>query len=71
VTQRLIVRDPARASQPAGAEIRQAAGHGAGDEMRRALVGVTSLLLVSGREEPDRVEQHITAIDAAVAALRS
>jgi uncharacterized protein YbjT (DUF2867 family) len=36
--------------------------------MRRALTGVSTLLLVSAREAPDRVEQHVSAIDAAVEA---
>lgn len=35
--QRLVVRDPARAPRIAGAEIRQASGYGARDEMRVAL----------------------------------
>ncbi len=66
--QRLVVGDVARAPQLAGAEVRVAADYGAGDEMRRALEGVETLFLVPGREAPDRVRQHITAVDAAVAA---
>jgi NAD(P)H dehydrogenase (quinone) len=68
VAQRLIVRDSARAPRLAGAEVRLAASYGAGDEMRRALDGVDTLFLVPGREAPDRVAQHTTAVDAAVAA---
>jgi NAD(P)H dehydrogenase (quinone) len=68
LAQRLIVRDPARAPQLAGAEVRLAASYGAGDEMRRALDGVDTLFLVPGREAPDRVTHHTTAVDAAVAA---
>jgi NAD(P)H dehydrogenase (quinone) len=36
--------------------------------MRRALDGTTTLFLVSGRESADRVAEHVTAVDAAVAA---
>ena len=68
LAQRLIVRDQARAPRLAGAEVRLAANYGAGDEMRRALEGVDTLFLIPGREAPDRLQQHITAVDAAVAA---
>ena len=68
LAQRLVVRDPARAPRLAGAEVRVAASYGAGDEMRRALDGVDTLFLVPGREASDRVAQHTTAVDAAVAA---
>jgi len=66
--QRLVVRDAARVPRLAGAEVGVAADYGAGDEMRRALEGVETLFLVPGREAPDRVRQHTTAVDAAVAA---
>lgn len=66
--QRLVVRDPARAPRIAGAEIRQASGYGARDEMRAALEGADVLFLIPAAETPDRVQQHETAIDAAVAA---
>ena len=66
--QRLVVRDVGRAPRLAGAEVRVAADYGAGDEMRRALEGVETLFLAPGREAPDRVRQHTTAVDAAVAA---
>ncbi len=65
---RLIVRDRARAPELPGAEVREAADYGAGEEMRRALEGVETLFLVPGREHPDRVRQHLTAVDSAVAA---
>jgi uncharacterized protein YbjT (DUF2867 family) len=65
---RLVVRDPSRAPQPAGAEVRQASGYGDGEAMRAALEGADTLLLVPGREAEDRVEQHKTAVDAAAAA---
>lgn len=66
--QRLVVRDPARAPRVTDAELRQAAGYGAGEEMRAALAGADVLLLIPAAETPDRVAQHRTAVDAAVAA---
>jgi NAD(P)H dehydrogenase (quinone) len=64
---RLIVRDPSRAPDVA-AEVRQASSYGAAEEMRAALDGVDTLFLVPAEESEDRVDQHRTAIDAAVAA---
>jgi uncharacterized protein YbjT (DUF2867 family) len=66
--QRLVVRDAGRAPRLDGAEVRVAAGYGAGDEMRAALDGVHTLFLVPGEEQLDRVAQHKTAVDAAVGA---
>jgi uncharacterized protein YbjT (DUF2867 family) len=66
--QRLVVRDPGRAPQLAGAEVRQASDYGAFDEMRAALDGADTLFLMPAAEAPNRVEQHTTAVDAAVAA---
>ena len=63
---RLVVRDPARA--PAGFEARAASGYGAREEMRAALEGADTLFLVPAEESPDRVDQHRTAVDAAIAA---
>jgi NAD(P)H dehydrogenase (quinone) len=63
---RLVVRDPSRA--PAGADARQVAGYHDFDGMRAALEGVSTLLLIPAAEAADRVDQHATAIDAAVAA---
>lgn len=66
--QRLVVRDPARAPRIPGAEVRQASDYGAVDEMRAALQGAGTLFLMPAAEAPNRVEQHTTAIDAAVQA---
>jgi NAD(P)H dehydrogenase (quinone) len=66
--QRLVVRDAARAPQLGGAEVRQAPGYADGDAMRAALDGVDTLFLIPAAEAPDRVEQHVTAVDAARAA---
>jgi uncharacterized protein YbjT (DUF2867 family) len=63
--QRLIVRDAARAPS-VGAEVREASSYGARDEMRAALEGVETLFLIPAKESADRVEQHLTAVDAAV-----
>ena len=65
---RLVVRDPARVPQLPGVEVRRASGYAAGEEMRAALDGAGTLFLIPAGEAPDRVEQHKTAIDAAVAA---
>jgi NAD(P)H dehydrogenase (quinone) len=67
-SQRLIVRDPSRAPAAGGAQVAVASDYAAGDEMRAALEGAETLLLVPGRESQERVAQHKTAIDAAVAA---
>ena len=65
---RLVVRDQKRAPRLPGADVAVAASYADTTGMRDALAGVTTLFLVSGREAPDRVEQHKAAIDAAVAA---
>jgi NAD(P)H dehydrogenase (quinone) len=67
-SQRLIVRDASRAPDLAHAEVRQASDYGDAESFRSAVEGVTSLFLVSGSEHPDRLRQHITALNAAVAA---
>jgi NAD(P)H dehydrogenase (quinone) len=66
--QRLVVRDPSRAPQFPGAEVRQVSGYGAGEEMRGALEGADTVFLPPAGEAADRVEQHKIAVDAAVAA---
>jgi NAD(P)H dehydrogenase (quinone) len=66
-TQRLIVRDPARAPQLPGATTARAA-FGEPDAVRVALDGVPTVLMVSATEAPDRVAQHAAFVDAAAAA---
>jgi uncharacterized protein YbjT (DUF2867 family) len=68
VPQRLVVRDPGRAPDLPGAEVRGIAGYGAYEEVRAALDGVETLFLVPAHETVDRVEQHRAAVQAAVAA---
>jgi uncharacterized protein YbjT (DUF2867 family) len=67
VAQRLIVRDPSRAPDLAGAEVAQAA-YGEHSALLTALDGVDTLLLLSATESADRVSLHKATVDAAVAA---
>ncbi|WP_299528908.1 NAD(P)H-binding protein [uncultured Streptomyces sp.] len=65
---RLLGRDPSRLPDLPGATHAPAAPYGDGEAMRRALDGAHTLFLVSAHESPDRVREHTTAVDAAVAA---
>jgi uncharacterized protein YbjT (DUF2867 family) len=65
---RLVVRDPARAPRIEGGPEVRTATYADGAAMRRALEGTDVLLLVSGAEAPDRLEQHRTAVRAAAEA---
>lgn len=65
--QRLLVRDPSRAPQLSGAVPARAPFADPGT-VRAALGGVATVLMVSASETPDRVSQHVSFIDAAVAA---
>jgi uncharacterized protein YbjT (DUF2867 family) len=64
---RLVVRDPARAPDIAGAEV-AVAEYADGAAVRRALAGAGTVFMVSGAETPARVEQHKSFVDAAAAA---
>ncbi|QMW66292.1 SDR family oxidoreductase [Mumia sp. ZJ1417] len=64
---RLVVRDPSRAPSLLGADV-AVASYDDGDACLTAFEGVDTLFLVSATESADRVQQHQTAIDAAVAA---
>jgi NAD(P)H dehydrogenase (quinone) len=64
--QRLLVRNLTRAPRLPGADVVRAA-YEDGPSMRAGLSGVQTLFLVSGYG-PARLEQHYSAIDAAVAA---
>lgn len=65
--QRLVVRDPSKAPEIDVAEV--AAGtYADGPAMRRALEGIDTLFLVSGREAADRLQQHYTVVEAAASA---
>ncbi|MFB7219322.1 NAD(P)H-binding protein [Streptomyces sp. NPDC056227] len=65
---RLLGRDPSRLPDLPGAVAAPPAFYGDGAAMRRALAGAHTLFLVSAHEGPDRVREHTTAVDAAVAA---
>ncbi|MGA7989568.1 MAG: SDR family oxidoreductase [Candidatus Dormiibacterota bacterium] len=64
----LVVRDPSRAPKLDNAEIRQASGYINGNQMRAAFEGSHTVFLISGSESAIRVAEHITAVNAAVAA---
>jgi NAD(P)H dehydrogenase (quinone) len=64
VPQRLLVRDPSRAPRSPGSEVAVAA-YDDGDAVRTALAGVSTVLMVSAAEHPDRLAQHRTFVDAA------
>lgn len=68
VRQRLVVRDASRATVLPDTEVRQASNYAGGEEMRAALDGAHTLFFVPAAEASDRVEQHKTALDAAIAA---
>ncbi|GAA1387377.1 SDR family oxidoreductase [Catellatospora chokoriensis] len=65
--QRLVVRDPSRAPDLPGVDVRMAA-YRDGAAVRDALTGIETVFMVSGAESAERVDEHRTFIDAAVAA---
>ncbi|NIH79906.1 SDR family oxidoreductase [Amycolatopsis viridis] len=67
VPHRLCVRDPARAPRAAGAEV-VAADYADPAGFRAALTGISTLLLVSGHEGPERMDLHRNAVRAAAEA---
>ena len=66
IAQRLLVRDASRAPRLDGAEVATISGYGDRDSMRAALEGIATLFLVPAEEALDRIDQHKTAVDAAV-----
>ncbi|TFV89430.1 SDR family oxidoreductase [Blastococcus sp. CT_GayMR16] len=66
---RLVVRDAARAPDVPGAEVvANPGGYADPEGFRAVLDGVDTLYLVSAAEAEDRLQQHVDAVDAAVAA---
>jgi len=65
VDQRLLVRDPARAPALPGSHI-ATAEYSDRAAVRVALSGVHTVFMVSASETPDRVQQHLAFVDAAV-----
>ena len=63
VRQRLVVRDPSRAPDLPGSEVAQATYDDA-DALKAAFTGVDAVFLVSAAEHPERIRQHLTAVDA-------
>ncbi len=68
VAQRLIVRDRAKAPQLDLAEVVVSPSYDDRAAMTAALRGCETLFFVSGRESANRVEEHRSVVDAAVAA---
>jgi uncharacterized protein YbjT (DUF2867 family) len=66
---RLVVRDARRAPDLPGAEVvENPGGYPDAAGFRTALDGVDTLYLVSAAEAQDRLQQHLTAVEAAAAA---
>jgi NAD(P)H dehydrogenase (quinone) len=65
VEQRLVVRDPSKAPALPGTHI-ATADYGNGTAVRTALTGAHTVFMVSAAETPERVQQHLMFIDAAV-----
>ncbi|MFI1175129.1 NAD(P)H-binding protein [Streptomyces melanogenes] len=68
VATRLVGRRAERLPELVGAVKASGAAFGDLDAMRGALAGAEDMLMVSAHESPGRVQDHITAVDAAVAA---
>jgi uncharacterized protein YbjT (DUF2867 family) len=66
--QRLIVRVGARTPRLARAETREITDYGDKASFGSAAEELSTLFFVSGREHPERLRQHKTAMDAAVEA---
>lgn len=64
---RAVARTPSRVPQLDGVEV-VAAGFDDASAVTAALTGVETVLMISATESPDRIAQHRTFIDAAVAA---
>lgn len=67
VEQRLVVRDPARAPALPASHV-AAADYGDRSAVHAALAGIEVVFMVSAAETPERVQQHVTFIDAAAQA---
>jgi NAD(P)H dehydrogenase (quinone) len=64
VRQRLVVRDPGRAPELAGAEV-VTGSYDDADGLRRAFAGARALFMVSASEDPDRMRLHTNVVEAA------
>jgi NAD(P)H dehydrogenase (quinone) len=63
-----LIRDLGRIPPVPGAEIVRFSGYRDRLSMKRALLGAHTLFLVSARESPNRVAEHISAVNAALEA---
>src|SRR4051794_587479 len=69
VQTRLVVRDASRAPSLPGAEVVEVAGGYLDTEgMAAAFSGCDTVFLVSGRESPNRLDEHKSAVEAAARA---
>lgn len=68
VPQRLLVRDPARAPELAGADVVRFASYADRAGTSAALDGVSTLLMVSAAESADRLDQHRAFVESAATA---
>ncbi|MDN5795329.1 MAG: SDR family oxidoreductase [Intrasporangium sp.] len=68
IAQRLVVRDPARAPELAGATVAHPASYGDRAAVECALWGLPVVFMVSAGESAARLDEHRTFVDAAVAA---
>jgi uncharacterized protein YbjT (DUF2867 family) len=68
VPHRSVVRDASRAAASGAEDVRVASDYGARDEMTAAFEGAATVFLIPAAENAERVEQHKTAVDAALAA---
>ncbi|SDS29263.1 Uncharacterized conserved protein YbjT, contains NAD(P)-binding and DUF2867 domains [Nocardioides scoriae] len=68
VPTRLLARSPERAPRLPGSEVVGFAGYADRASCTAALEGVETLLMVSGSESADRLDQHRAFVDAAAAA---
>ena len=64
IDQRLVVRDPSRAPALRGAQL-EVATYSDTEAVRRALEGVDLVLMVSGSESRDRLEEHRSFVEGA------
>ncbi|MFJ9562354.1 NAD(P)H-binding protein [Streptomyces fuscichromogenes] len=67
VPQLLVGRSPDRMPDLPGAQRRGPAAYADADAMRKALQGASTLILVSGHRTGRRLEEHATAVEAAIA----
>jgi uncharacterized protein YbjT (DUF2867 family) len=63
IDQRLVVRDPSKPPALPGTYI-ATADYSDGAAVRTALAGAHTVFMVSAAETPERLQQHLTFIDA-------